>query len=308
MPVIADLQREVADAGDDRTRRRHARRRGYLASGGSSCPVVFTIPPSSEGPLRSLLLGRSGGNLLIAAGIALLSAILPVFGWFAAAVIGAGALVAIGLRRWNDRHTGSRGAVEPLVWIPALALFAAIWPMFGWFVVAVVVSGAVAAIALRRWNTRHPSTLAPADPLAARPDAQINLSSIPVGGDFGGLMFVVGSFVIVLLGFPDARWFVLGSIVIGGRHGRGSVRLAIDSPRSRSAGRLIPGTITSIPNSSTPNAQPLPTPNTQHGVGTWRLGVVGSWALGIMRVHSTGSIFSTIPSALVPPLAPSVAT
>ena len=50
--------------------------------------------------------------------------------------------MAIGLRRWNDRHTGSRGAVEPLVWIPALALFAAIWPMFGWFVVAVVVSGA----------------------------------------------------------------------------------------------------------------------------------------------------------------------
>ena len=27
-PVIDDLQREVADAGDDRTRRRHARRRG----------------------------------------------------------------------------------------------------------------------------------------------------------------------------------------------------------------------------------------------------------------------------------------
>jgi hypothetical protein len=105
--------------------------------------------------------------------------------------------------------------VEPLVWIPALVLFAAIWPMFGWFVVAVVVSGAVAAIALRRWNTRHPSAIAPVDPLASRPDAQINLSSIPVAGDFGGLMFVVGSIAIVLLGFPDVRWFVLGSVAAG---------------------------------------------------------------------------------------------
>ena len=53
------------------------------------------------------------------------------------------------------------------------------------------------------------------DPLAGRPGAQINLSSIPVAGDFGGLMFVVGSIVIVLLGFPDVRWFVLGSIAAG---------------------------------------------------------------------------------------------
>ena len=177
--------------------------------------VALTSPASSEGPLRSLLLGRSGGNLLIAAGIALLGAILPVFGWFAAAVIGAGILVAILLRRWNDRHAGLRGAVEPLVWIPALALFVAIWPIFDWFVAAVVVSGGVAAIALRRWNTRHPSAIAEIDPLAGRMGGQINLSSIPVAGDFGGLMFVVGSVAIVLLGFPDVRWFVLGSIAAG---------------------------------------------------------------------------------------------
>ena len=135
IPVLADLQREVLDAGSGR-RRFVARLRGYLAFWRVVMTVALTNPTSSEGPFRSLLLGRSGGNLLIAAGIALLSAILPVFGWFAAAVIAAGVLVAIGLRRWNDRHTGLRGAVEPLVWIPALALFAAIWPMFGWFVVA----------------------------------------------------------------------------------------------------------------------------------------------------------------------------
>ena len=52
MPVIADLQREVADAGDDRTRRRHARLRGYLAYWRVVMTVVFTIPTSSEGPLQ----------------------------------------------------------------------------------------------------------------------------------------------------------------------------------------------------------------------------------------------------------------
>lgn len=214
-PVIADLQREVVEAGDDRKRRREARLCGYLAFWRVVMTVAFAIPTSSEGPLRSLLLGRSGGNLLIAAGIALLGAILPVFGWFAAAVIGAGVLVAILLRRWNDRHTGLRGAAEPLIWIPALALFVAIWPIFDWFVAAVFVSGVVAAIALRRWNTRHPSTIAEIDPLAGKAGGQINLSAIPVAGDFGGLMFVVGSVAIVLLGFPDVRWFVLGSIAAG---------------------------------------------------------------------------------------------
>ena len=107
MPVIADLQREVADAGDDRTRRRHARRRGYLAFWRVVMPVVFTIPPSSEGPLRSLLLGRSGGNLLIAARHR------TAVGDLCRSSDGSplpssapGRCVAIGLRRWNDRHHG----------------------------------------------------------------------------------------------------------------------------------------------------------------------------------------------------------
>jgi hypothetical protein len=53
-------------------------------------------------------------------------------------------------------------------------------------------------------------------PTSQRPDAEINLSSIPVAGDFGGLLFVIGAIVTVLLGLPDIRWFVLGSVVFGG--------------------------------------------------------------------------------------------
>ena len=47
------------------------------------------------------------------------------------------------------------------------------------------------------------------------PGAEINLSSIPVAGDIGGLLFVIGAIVTVLLGLPDIRWFVLGSVVVG---------------------------------------------------------------------------------------------
>jgi hypothetical protein len=215
IPLLADLQQEVQDAGDSRLQKLTARLCGYLAFWRVVMAIPFTGPVSSANTLRSILLGRSGGNLLIVLGVALLVAIAPVFGWFAFLVIAVGLLVAVGLRRWNNRHSGLQGAVDPMVWVPAVVLFAAIWPMFGWFVAAAIVSGVLMAIVLRRWNTRHPSVLAPSERMSVGPDAQINLSAIPVAGDFGGLMFVVGAFVVVILGLPDVRWFVLGSIVTG---------------------------------------------------------------------------------------------
>jgi hypothetical protein len=41
------------------------------------------------------------------------------------------------------------------------------------------------------------------------------MSSIPVAGDIGGLFFVVGAVVTVLLGVPAVRWFILGSVAGG---------------------------------------------------------------------------------------------
>jgi hypothetical protein len=106
---------------------------------------------------------------------------------------------------------GRSGGSAPALLVPML--FVAIWPMFGSFVLAATAGGILLAIVLRRWHDRYPSTLAPADPLARRPAAEINLSSIPVAGDIGGLIFVVGSFVIILLGLPDIRWFVASAMV-----------------------------------------------------------------------------------------------
>jgi hypothetical protein len=108
--------------------------------------------------------------------------------------------------------SGRSGGSAVVLLVPILCV--AIWPMFGSFVMAAAVAGLLLAIIMRWWHTRYPSSLAPADPMALpRPAAEINLSSIPVAGDIGGLIFVVGSFVILLLGLPDLRWFVSLAIV-----------------------------------------------------------------------------------------------
>jgi hypothetical protein len=107
-------------------------------------------------------------------------------------------------------RTGANGLIVFVV-----ALLWASWPMFGRFIAAAVIGGALVALALRRWYTRHPSTVASDRRLASRPSAEINLSSIPVAGDIGGLFFVVGAVMTVLLGVPAVRWFILGSIAGG---------------------------------------------------------------------------------------------
>ena len=100
--------------------------------------------------------------------------------------------------------------------ILVVTLCAAIWPMFGWFVAAAMVGGGALAMVLHWWHDRHPSVVATASPLASLHNPEINMSSIPVAGDIGGLFFVVGSLMIVLLGLPELRWFALGTAVAGG--------------------------------------------------------------------------------------------
>ena len=213
-PALADLQHETRDAGSNRIKQLAARARGYLAFSRLvlSAPLIASSSPIG-GPLTTMVLGKHGGNLLLVLALALFAAIRPLFGWFAVGVMVFGAVLAIALRFWNTRHPGMRG--RPALALPACALLAAVWSMFGWFVVAAIGCGALFAIALRRWNTRHPTALAPEKSCSSMPAAEINLSSIPVAGDIGGLFFVVGAIVTVLLGLPDIRWFVLGSAVAG---------------------------------------------------------------------------------------------
>ncbi len=93
-------------------------------------------------------------------------------------------------------------------------LFAAVWPIFGLFTVGAVLAGMALAVGLRVWNSQHPTAVACTRRVSA-PDPEINLSSIPVGGNIGGFFFVLASSLTILLGLPEWRGFVLGSVVGG---------------------------------------------------------------------------------------------
>jgi hypothetical protein len=90
-----------------------------------------------------------------------------------------------------------------------VVLGVAVWPFFQVFIVAAIAVGLGAAVTMRRWNTGHPSTL-PNPSSTRRPE--INLSAIPVGGDAAGLIFAVGSVIVVLVGVPGMTWYFVSAL------------------------------------------------------------------------------------------------
>ena len=89
-------------------------------------------------------------------------------------------------------------------------LLLASWLFFKAFIVASAVTGAIAAVLIRRWHTRHPSAL-PYTPRTNVPE--INLSRIPVNGDAAGLMFAAGSVAVVIIGVPDMAWYFVSALL-----------------------------------------------------------------------------------------------
>ena len=73
---------------------------------------------------------------------------------------------------------------------------------------ALVAAGAtLVALLLHSWYERHPSEIAvPPDPWRS---PQINFSSTDIAGNIGGLIFMIGSVLIVSLALPSIFWFLL---------------------------------------------------------------------------------------------------
>jgi hypothetical protein len=96
-----------------------------------------------------------------------------------------------------------------------VALWLALWPVFGPLSLVALGTGFAVAVALHRWYDRHPEfdTVDNVIRFPSRPE--INLSRIQVGGDIGGLFFVVGSVVTVLIGLSPVRQFALAAMVCG---------------------------------------------------------------------------------------------
>jgi len=89
------------------------------------------------------------------------------------------------------------------------ALLVATWPFFGTFTLGTLIAGLLLSLSMRSWHIGHPSTVAVPDGYVR---SDINLASIPVRGDAGGLFFAIGS-VVILLALPQLRWFLIASIV-----------------------------------------------------------------------------------------------
>jgi hypothetical protein len=87
--------------------------------------------------------------------------------------------------------------------------------VFGGWTVIVAAAGTLVAFLIHAWHERHPSEIAvPTEHHWRSP--QINFSSTEVGANAGGLIFVVGSVMIVSLGLPSVLWFLLTAAIAAG--------------------------------------------------------------------------------------------
>jgi hypothetical protein len=96
----------------------------------------------------------------------------------------------------------------------AATLLVFTWPILGVWTIVAAMGGTGAAVALRTWHNRHPTHIVVTDDGTGR-RPEINLSSIHVKANAGGLIFVVGSVIVIMLGLPMLRWFLLVGVAGG---------------------------------------------------------------------------------------------
>jgi hypothetical protein len=95
-----------------------------------------------------------------------------------------------------------------------VTLLVLVGPALGAWVAVITAVGVLFAILMHAWYDRHPSNIPiPTEPQRRWP--QINFSSTEVAGNIGGLIFVVGSVFIVVIGLPSVIWFLFAATVAG---------------------------------------------------------------------------------------------
>lgn len=104
--------------------------------------------------------------------------------------------------------------VAPLYGIGAF-LVVFMWQMLNWSIVVATISGLLLALGLRRWNDRHPTTLAIPPSIDDDSRLQINIALVPVAANVGGLMFMCGSIAILTAGLPLVRGFLIIALAGG---------------------------------------------------------------------------------------------
>ncbi len=188
-PTIADLQAEVAAAGDDRWRRVRARLRGYAAFWTLvlCAPVAAHAWPVREESAMMLPVRRSGvGAWLVLAGI--LGFTSPALTPWTATVLVGGVVFAVAIHSWNARHrslvatgNGERrpeinfsavpvgGNIGGLIFMAgSMGILVSGLPMWRWFFGAAVVGGVLTAALVFAWHAARPASGLPQNLIVLR--------------------------------------------------------------------------------------------------------------------------------------------
>ena len=177
-PTIADLQSEVAAAGESRVKRLHAQWRGYCAFWILTLVAPFASWAAPTGNNAAVGLGVVGRLTVGATVFTLLALTKPMLGVSVAVLALAGALFAILIHAWYERHpcdiptpadrtwrspqinfssTEIAGDIGGLIFVVGSVFIVAVGlPSVIWFMFAATVAGCFLAWGLVSWYTSHP--------------------------------------------------------------------------------------------------------------------------------------------------------
>ena len=190
-PTIADLQREIGNAGPNGLKRLRAQWRGYCAFWTVMvvAPCASWSSPAQEAgavavpdAIARLAVGSIGVTLLVLLG--------PVPGAGLAVITAAGTVFAILIHAWYDRHpsdvptpaerqrrspqinfssTEVAGNIGGLIFVVGSVFIVSIGlPSVIWFLFAATVAGCCLAWALVAWHTSHPARGLPENRIVLR--------------------------------------------------------------------------------------------------------------------------------------------
>jgi hypothetical protein len=186
-PTIADLQREIADAGPDGLKRLRAQWRGYRAFWTLTLVAPFASWASPAADAGAVAFPDAIARLAVGSiVVALLAVVGPVLG----ACVAVGALFAIMIHAWYDRHpsdiptpaepqrrspqinfssTEVAGNIGGLIFVVGSVFIVAVGlPSVIWFLFAATVAGCFLAWALVAWHSSHPTCGLPKNRIVLR--------------------------------------------------------------------------------------------------------------------------------------------
>jgi hypothetical protein len=190
-PTIADLQREIADAGPDGLERLRAQWRGYFAFWRLTLVAPFASWASPAADAGAVAFPDAIARLAVGSiVVALLAVVGPGLGAWVAVVTAVGTLFAILIHAWYDRHpsdiptpaepegrspqinfssTEVAGNSGGLIFVVGSVFIVAVGlPSVISFLFAATVAGCFLAWALVAWHRSHPTCGLPENRIALR--------------------------------------------------------------------------------------------------------------------------------------------